>query len=125
MFPTRSNRAAPESCLLFLLPLGDSGSFVIPRYTFVISKGFGPEPVSKAEDRVQEGGRAALPPRKAEFQNVESAALPPAKTRPDVEERPVRAASKSHEAGLQPRRESFQNVVATVNRNVFSGSFNT
>jgi hypothetical protein len=112
MFPTRSNRAAPERCLLFLIPLG--GFLEALSFQDICSssrKGFGPEPVSKAEHRVQEGpGKPSFHPRKPGL---------------DVEEGPFRAASKSYEAGLQPRRESFQNVVATVNRNVFSGSFKT
>src|SRR6185369_9118525 len=119
MFPTRSNRAAPESCLLFLLPLGEFWKLCHSKVYVRHAEGLRPrtrvERCHRASDRQELD--TPLPPRKAEFQDVESAALPPAKTRPDVEERPFRAASKSYEAGLQPRRESFQNVVATVNRN--------
>src|SRR5205085_6386537 len=107
MFPTRSNRAAPERCLLFPIPLGAFWKLCHSKVYVRHPEGFGPEPLSKAEHRAHEGpGKPPFHPRKPGL---------------EVEERPFRAASKSYEAGLQPRSESFQNVVATVNRNVFSG----
>jgi hypothetical protein len=110
MFPTRSNRAAPERCLLFLIPLGAFWKLCHSGIRSSSRRASAPNPCRR--------------PNTAFKRDLETV-LPPAKARPDVEERPFRAASKSYEAGLQPRRESFQNVVATVNRKVFSGSFNT
>jgi hypothetical protein len=108
--------------------LASSGSFVIPRYTFVIPKGFGPEPMSRDATALPDRQDLDTPSFRRAKPNSKTWKAPPFHPRRpglDVEERPFRAASKSYEAGLQPRRESFQNVVATVNRNVFSGSFNT
>jgi hypothetical protein len=111
MFPTRSNRAAPERCLLFPIPIG--AFWKLCHSKVYVRHPEGLRPRTRVEGRT--------PRSRGTLETV----LPPAKARPDVEERPFRAASKSYEAGLQPRRESFQNVVATVNRKVFSGSFNT
>src|SRR5512133_2995387 len=113
MFPTRSNRAAPESCLLFLLPLGAFWKLCHSKVYVRHPEGLRPEPASRGATRLTRDKTWKAPPFHARRPGL------------GVEERPFRAASKSCGAGRQPRRESFQNVVATVNRNVFSGSFNT
>src|SRR6185369_5387995 len=112
MFPTRSNRAAPESCLLFLLPLGEfwklCHSKVYVHHPEGLRSRTRVERCNRAS-RQTRLGHAVLPPRKAEFQDVASAALPPAKTRPRRGRAgPFRAASKSYEAGLQPGGNHFR-----------------
>src|SRR4029079_2080851 len=85
MFPTRSNRAAPESCLLFLLPLGEFWKLCHSKVYVRHPEGLRPRTRVERCNRASRQtrlGHAVLPPRKAEFQDVESAALPPAKTRP-------------------------------------------